>query len=96
MLITVATQVTKPMTKSTVIRTPFSSIIFKRNYLRVLLAKLGKQAIACDETNRLKLRHFLRKIIPCCLYGVKIVRLERWEGLTDSPEMLFLRELVEV
>ena len=44
--------------------------------MRVLLAKLGKQAIACDETNRLKLRHFLKSIIPCCLYGVNTVRLE--------------------
>ena len=74
-LITVATQVTKPMIKSTVIRTPFSSIISKRNYTRVLLAKLGKQAIACDETNRLKLRHFLEIIIPCYLYSVNIMRL---------------------
>ena len=38
-----------------VILEPPSSIISKRNYLRVLLAKLGKQAIACDETNRLNL-----------------------------------------
>lgn len=44
--------------------------------MRVLLAKLGKQAIACDETNRLKLRHFLKSIISCCLYGVNTVRLE--------------------
>ena len=96
MLITVATQVTNPMTKSTVIRTPFSSIISKRNYTRVLLVKLGKQAIACDETNRLNYGHFLEIIIPCCLYGVKTVRLERWGGLTGLPEMLSLRELVEV
>ena len=77
-LITVATQVTKPMTKSTVIRTPFSSIISKRNYTRVLLAKLGKQAIACDETNRLNYGHFLEMIIPCCLYGVNTVG---WSGV---------------
>ena len=53
--------------------------------MRVLLAKLGKQAIACDETNRLNYGHFLERIIPCCLYSVNTARLEQREGSPNLP-----------
>ena len=42
--------------------------------------------VESGRQNRLNYGHFLERIIPCCLYGVKTERLEQREGSPNLPQ----------